>query len=110
MSEAAVTVRDAVSGKAVTAQSYSRYRAQVVVRALLMGRRVFDIPGDSDAGPAINRFLEWFPTIMEKIEEQCRSSALGTRLEEQLRADVLRRLKLHRHAGTKELWGDFTVD
>src|SRR5436309_2752434 len=37
---------------------------------------------------ATDRFLAWFPKVLEKIDHQCRSSALGTRFEEQLRADV----------------------
>lgn len=111
MTNAILDVRDSSTGSVVISGTFPRDTAQLIVRAILMGRRSFDVPiDDTIAGAAMTRFLAWFPGIVDKIERGCRSSALGTRFEEQLLARVMDRLKLHPKVGEKELFGKFVVE
>lgn len=62
--------------------SLPRMLADVLVRALLMGRRSFSIPLDPDAaGQLMQEFWNWLPPLLSDIKAECKSSSLGTRFE-----------------------------
>jgi len=59
-----------------------RMLADVLVRALLMGRRSFSIPLDADsARELMQEFWNWLPPLLNNIKAECASSSLGTRFE-----------------------------
>lgn len=64
----------------------------------------------SESRVALDEFFEWFPRIMEKIEEGCRSSALGTRFEDQVYSATMKKLGLHAELKNKELFGQHILD
>jgi methylase of polypeptide subunit release factors len=78
--------------------------AEVLVRALLMGRRAFTYPTvEAEAGDTLDRFLRWVRPIVDEIEGECTSSTLGTRYADQVRGEVLRRLGIASEALLAEL-------
>lgn len=110
MSEAAIRVRDASSGQVLLDKNYSRNVTQVILRSLLMGRKKFSVPAEeSVATGALDRWFKWFPPIFLRVEEGCRSAAVGTKFEEQVRGTVLRMLELDQRLAEKELFGEFNL-
>jgi hypothetical protein len=75
-----------------------------------MGRRIFKIPmEDTAAAACLDEFQEWFPSILHKIEEGCRSSALGTRFEDQVSAATLKKLSLDQRMQKQDVYGTFLI-
>ena len=54
----------------------------VLIHAILMGRRRFPIPNDQDVARFLmNEFWKWFPPLLDNIIQDCTSSSLGTKFE-----------------------------
>jgi hypothetical protein len=110
MSEAFVTVRNASTGDMLFEHQLDRNVAQVINKALLLGRREFTAPQQpAVATLVLKEFDQWFGKIQEMIEEGCRSSALGTSYEDYVRKAVFQLLGVHPQVEEKELYGDFSV-
>ncbi len=106
MSHSHLTIRDGSSQQVLVDKLLPREVAEVIVRALLIRRRVFDAPMEAEAATqTLNAFVPWLGTVLERIEEGCRSSALGTRYEQEVREAAMRQLGLHPETKRKELFG-----
>lgn len=106
LDQAIVDVKNGVSNDVLLNAQYPRPIAQVIVRALLLGRRRFAIPNDAaTAGQALSNFDKWLPTILEKVEQGARMSAVGTRYEQQVLSACFRVLKLDVRATAPEFYG-----
>jgi len=104
--EAVVDVRNAASNEVLLHQQYSRPVAQVIVRSLLLGRRRFVVPDKAeDAEEALSNFDKWLPTIVEKVEDSARMSAVGTRYEQQVLSACFRSLNLDMRATAPQFYG-----
>jgi hypothetical protein len=106
LDQAIVDVRNGVTGDTLLSAQYSRPMAQVIVRALLLGRRRFVAPSDSaSAEDAMQSFDKWLPTILERVEEGAKMSAVGTRYEAQVLSACFRELKLDVRATSPQFYG-----
>jgi hypothetical protein len=104
-----VQVCDA-AGNILLRQDFPTSVAQVLLRALMCGRREFRIPlAESVAANALRGFDGWFLPIDERIRVACSSTALGTRFEDQLYGLVLQRLRLHPEVVAPEIYGRFEL-
>lgn len=94
--ETRVLVTDCSTGSALLDTTYANEVAEVIIRALLMGRRSFVTPAEaSGARAALLAFRPWAEDILLQLEEGCSMSAVGTRFEHTVRVAALRRLELH---------------
>lgn len=101
--ETLVLVTDTTTGLTLLDRTYSNEVAEVIVRALLIGRRSFAVPSEVVVARAVlGAYRSWALEISQKIEEGCALSAVGTRFEHAVRAAVLRRLELHEGFGAIE--------
>jgi len=106
LDQAMVDVRNAATGDILLSEQYPRPVTQVIVRALLLGRRRFVAPSDSaSAEEAIQNFDKWLPSILERVEEGARMSAVGTRYEQQVLSACFRELKLDVRATSPQFYG-----
>lgn len=105
MNVARVIIQDE-SGRQLIDSQFSKHVAELIVRALLFGRRNFSAPLDeSVAIEKLKVFLPWVEGINLEIEREVASSALGTRYEEQLKEAVLSKLGINSQAYASEVWG-----
>ncbi len=110
LSQATLQITDPTEGRAALNRDFERHVAQVLVCALLLGRRDFSAPLEpSLAQCCLQEFRPWIDSIFEKIENGCRYSSLGTRFEEQVRAAILRKLGLHPGLMNKEYFGRYEL-
>lgn len=110
MTNTLLTVTDADSHELLLKQELPRHTAEVLVRALLMGRRIFRLPmEDAAAAACLDEFQKWFPSVLHKIEEGCRSSALGTRFEDEVTAAALKKLSLDQRMQNQDVYGTFLI-
>ena len=106
LDQAIVDVRNAVTGDSFLNAQYPRPMAQVIVRALLLGRRRFVAPSDlASAENALQNFDNWLLTILKRVEECARMSAIGTRYEQQVLSACFRELKLDVRATVPQFYG-----
>jgi hypothetical protein len=92
MGTAILKMEDASTGKIVINRQYPTEVAEVIVNALLLGRRKFSAPQDRVSALAVlNEMRIWLANLIEKIENACQSSALGTRFEQELQERTCRR-------------------
>jgi len=104
--EAVVEIKNGGSEKVLLHAQYPRPIAQVIVKSLLLGRRQFKVPDSpSTAEEALRNFDAWMPTIMERLQESVRTSAVGTRYEQQVLDACLRSLSLDVRATEPEFYG-----
>lgn len=109
MSQAIVLVRDGADHILLEAQ-YPRSVAQVIVKAMLLGRRNFAFPIDPGAATAVLKgFSPWLAKLLNKIQTGCGLSAVGTRYEEDVHNAVLQTLDIDRNISTQEFYGHFQV-
>jgi hypothetical protein len=86
---------------------YPRSVAQVIVKAILMGRRDFSYPAEvASAEAALEEFSKWLPTVLDKIATGCGMSAVGTSYEEDVYQAVLEMLHLDRNVFSPEFYGE----
>lgn len=84
--------------------------AEVILRALLLGRRRFAVPIDPRvAKKCIDEFFPWIATVQGKIDEGWRNSALGTHYEERVHREVYSELKIHNECATVEIYKRFVL-
>jgi len=106
MEQALVQVRDGTTNVLVEGQ-YPRSVAQVIVKAILLGRRKFSYPTEIPAAEtALKGFSKWFPKVLNKIAMGCGMSAVGTSYEEDVYNAVLDTLHLDTHISSPEFYGD----
>jgi hypothetical protein len=109
-SETHLVVRDLAREAILAEGMYPREVAEVIVRALLMGRRNFDVPADAlVARSVLAEFKGWFSNIHDRIEEGFRASALGTRFETELRRVVMAMLGIDARVEIPVLFGRFEI-
>jgi hypothetical protein len=109
MGEAVLTVTDG-NDKRLVEKQYSRSVAQVIVKALLLGRIKFSVPMEEEAaGQALSAVADWLPKVMGQIDEGFRASTVGTKYEAQVYQEVLRQLAIHPRAADAEVFGELTV-
>lgn len=108
MDQATVVVRN---GSDVLVQGqYPRSVAQVIVKALLLGRRSFAYPVESTGAEAtLNEFERWFPKIIDRITTGCAMSAVGTSYEEHVHDAVFKALHLDVNITKPELFGRISL-
>jgi hypothetical protein len=84
--------------------------AQVIVKALLMGRRKFSHPTEIGAAEtALKGLAEWLPKVLNRIAVGCGMSAVGTSYEEDVYNAVLDTLHLDRHVASPEFYGEIRI-
>jgi hypothetical protein len=87
-----------------------RPMAESLLIALLMARRQFGVPRDIGAAEsALGNFRRWFPEVIQRLEEDCRTTSFGTRFEDRLRATALRRLGISPEMNLDRLVGSYIV-
>jgi hypothetical protein len=100
-----VTILDN-SGIVLLDKDYPKAVSEVLIRALLIGRRNVSIPTEATiASKVLDGFFEWFSEIRSRIDEGWRNSALGTRFEDELRRAVYAQLKIHPNVDSQKLEG-----
>jgi len=98
-------------GEILVDRMYARDVATVVVTALLLGRREFDVPEDPCvAARVIEASRVWLANMVSRVDEACRSTSLGTRYEEQVREQAMRVLHLHPALSQPDLFGEFYLE
>ncbi len=106
LNEAVVDVANAISKEVLLHAQYATPVAQVIAKALLLGRRRFTVPDNPDkANEALANFDAWIRVIVEKIEEGARMSAVGTRYEQQVLDASFDALKLDPRATAPQFYG-----
>jgi hypothetical protein len=81
--------------------------AEVLVRAVLLGRRSFALPVDEDiCRELLRKFAPWVRELDEEIAQAQANSALGTKYERDLRAAVLSHLGISEAASAPHVWGE----
>jgi hypothetical protein len=109
MNQAIVLVKDGSDHILLEAQ-YTRSVAQVITKALLMGRRNFAFPVDPGPATAVLKdFSAWLAKLLSKIQTGCGLSAVGTRYEEDVYNAVLKTLHIDRNISAEESYGRFQV-
>lgn len=108
MGQVALAVRD---GAAVLFESQmQRSVAQVIIRALLLGRRKFSVPMDEVAATAtLKAFHKWFPNVLDRISTACATSAVGTSYEDRVYQAALDALHLDPNLLEPEFFGTATI-
>jgi len=89
---------------------YPRSVAQIIVKALFLGRRNFSFPIDeASAEITLKGFSRWFPKVLEKIQSGCAMSAVGSRFEEGVHNAVLEALHLDPSIQAPEFFGHIQI-
>ena len=85
--------------------------AEVILRALLLGRRRFAVPTDPKvAKKCVDEFFPWIAKIKGKIDDGWRNSALGTQFEERVLRAVYSELQIHNECATTETYKRFLLN
>jgi len=109
MGQAMLVVKDGGT-EILTENQYPRSIAQVIIKALLMGRRKFYYPTEvGDAETALKSFAGWFPKVLNKIAVGCGMSAVGTSYEDAVYKAVLEALHLDPNISSPEFYGELSV-
>ena len=105
LGEATITVSDD-GGHTLLDVQYPQPVGEVIVRALLLGRRRFKVPQEpEEAETVLKSFDGWYAEIQAKIDEGREASALGTRFESELLQAILGVLGIEPNAGAHDPWG-----
>lgn len=111
LGQTAILVVDRTSGRELLDASYPRGVAEVITRALLLGRREFRAPEERvDAEFVLAESGPWLNDLIERIRDGSSSSAFGTRFEDRLYAAALNSLGVHAAVAAHELSGQFLID
>ena len=103
LSTVLVRVEDA-DGHIAYEDSFAQAVGEVLVRALMLGRRKFDFPNEEAiALAALSKFFGWIRPILDALEEACVNSSLGTRYERAVRRAAYHQLGWSEHVGDTEL-------
>ena len=80
--------------------------AEVLIRAVLIGRRSFMIPTNpQEASTVLTQYWNWLPPLLNAIKEECASSSLGTRFEGEIEKEAMKLLNWSEYAIDKEPYG-----
>jgi hypothetical protein len=110
MMDQAVLVVKGESGEVLLQGQYARSIAQTILKALLIGRRVFNSPSDGPAAEeALQQFHSWFSKVTDSIEAGCAASAVGTSYEQHVYQAVLAGLHLDPNIMTSEFYGTVRI-
>ena len=91
--------------------SVTKSVGEVLVRSLLIGRRTFVIPKREETAQLIlDEFWTWLPPIFQSILDECSSSSLGTRFEQEIRLSTLTLLNWSDNLIQKNLYGRFILN
>jgi hypothetical protein len=110
MMDQAILVVKSESGEILLHEQYARSIAQIIVKALLIGRREFSSPNDAAAAEiALQQFQDWFAKVSERIAAGCAASAVGTSYEQQVYGAVMNELHLDQNITAPEFFGAVRV-
>lgn len=102
----AIVVVKSDSGEILLEKQYPRDVAQVIVKALLTGRRTFTAPSHVEvAKEVLSQFDSWFHKIVDRIEDGCAASAVGTSYEHKVHHAVMAALHLNVFVTAPEFYG-----
>jgi hypothetical protein len=108
MMQDSVLVMRTAQGKTLSEIQCPRPVADVIVRALMLGRRHFSVPESPECAlHVLEGFGPWINDIQDRIEEGCRISAVGTKYEAEVRQTVFTKLGIDSKISTHDLSGDF---
>lgn len=109
MGEAMLVVKDG-TGDILAEGQFPRSIAQVIIKALLLGRRKFNHPTEiADAETVLKGFGEWFPKVLSKVAVGCGMSSLGTSYEQDVYRGVMEVLHLDLHVAMPEFYGQLRM-
>lgn len=109
MDQAMLVVRNGPK-KVLLESQLPRSVAQVIVKALLMGRRNFNYPVEEASAEAVlKEFSKWLPKVLDKITAGFAMSAAGTIYEDAVYEAVLEMLHLDRNISSPEFYGDLRI-
>jgi hypothetical protein len=109
MDQATLQVRNGTTDVLIEGQ-YPRSVAQVIIKALLIGRRKFSYPTEiAAAEAALKSFNGWFPKVLNKIAVGCGMSAVGTAYEDAVYKAVLEALHLDLNISSPEFFGELRI-
>ena len=98
-----VRVEDA-DGQIEYEDSFGQAVGEVLVRALMLGRRKFDFPDEEAiAVAALSKFFGWIRPILDALEEACVNTSLGSRYDSALLRTAYRQLGWSEHVRDAEL-------
>lgn len=84
----------------------SRPVAEVFIKALLMGRRHFRLPrSEKVAAGVMDKFWDWLPPLLEKLNAECAASSLGTKYEGEIRSAAYDQLSFSEEIGNEHISG-----
>jgi hypothetical protein len=110
MMDQAVLIVKSESGETLLEGQYHRSIAQVIVKALLLGRREFSSPDDAHAAElALQQFQSWFSKVTERITDGCAASSVGTSYEQHVYRAVLTELHLDPNITSPEFFGSTRI-
>lgn len=110
MMDQALLVVKSESGEVLLHGQYPRSVAQTILKALLIGRRVFSSPNEVPAAEiALQQFQSWFAKVSERVAAGCAASAVGTSYEERVYGAVLNELHLDPNITASEFYGSVRV-
>lgn len=109
MDQALVSITNGLTDVLFEAQ-FPRSVAQVIVKALLMGRRNFSFPTETaSAERALEELSKWLSKVRQKIATGCGMSAVGTSYEEEVHDAVLEMLHLDKNVFSPEFYGELRI-
>lgn len=110
MMDQAVLVVKSESGEVLLQGQYARSIAQTILKALFIGRRVFNSPNDASAAEvALQQFQGWFSKVTDSIAAGCAASAVGTSYEQHVYQAVLAGLHLDPNIMTSAFYGTVRI-
>jgi hypothetical protein len=109
MMDQAILVVKSEPGEVLLQGQYARSIAQAILKALLIGRRVFSSPNAAAAEGALQQFQGWFSKVTDSIAVGCAASAVGTSYEQHVYQAVLAGLHLDPNLTTSEFYGAIRI-
>ena len=92
-----VRVEDA-DGQIVYEDSFGQAIGEMLVRALMLGRRKLDFPDEEAiAAATLRKFFVWIRPILDALEEACMNSTLGSRYDSEVLQTAYRQLGWSEH-------------
>lgn len=107
--EAEVVIENGI-GEEILKCNLSRAVAEVFARALLMGRRRFLLPRREEAAVVIlDKFWDWLPPLLSKLNAECATSSLGTKYEGEIRRAAYEQLVISEEITNEHITGRFIL-
>lgn len=110
MMQDALLVMKNAHGKVLLENQYPQPVAEVILRAVMLGRRSFSVPQSQYCAQAVLKaFDPWMGDIQDRIEEGCRISAIGTKYEAEVRQMVFQNLGVDAKVSAHNATGHFDL-